>query len=233
MYATLSSYSIFKPREHFVDSDVINLIIYNPAQEHEREMKSILEKYLQRHIRVKPFFISLRPQKEKVEIEGNIMYIQGDESFIPGILHKTIEAIQYCNDHYSFQYLVRSNISTIIDFSTMNENMVTSDYSGCMGLEVRGLDPPFGINDNLLFGTKYLQGTHIVLTKKGVDYLIQNKEKLRYDIIDDVALGLIMGSPTRLGQIVQNGESSGNTCYRNKSYNRKEDIERMKRIANI
>lgn len=233
MYANLSSYTIFPPREHFIDSDVINIIIYNPQQEYEREMKSILETYLQRHLRVKPFFVTLRPQTEKVEIEGNIMYIKGDETFIPGILHKTMEAIQYCKDHYPFDYIVRSNISTIIDFSTMNEYLVRSDYSGCMGLTLQGLDAPFGIHDNSLFGTRYLQGTHIVLTKNGVDHLLQNKHKLRYDIIDDVAIGLIMGPPTRLGKIVQNEESTGKTCYRNKSNNRKDDIERMKRLAGI
>lgn len=231
MYATLSSYSIFPPREHFRDSDIVNLIIYNPHVEYERKMKDIQESYLRRHLRVKPFFIALRPQEEKVTVEGNVMYIQGEESAIPGVLHKTMEAIQYCRNHYPFDYLVRSNISTILDFSKMNEDAILSDYSGCMGLQVQGLDPTYGITDSSLFGTRYLQGTHIVLTKKGVDHLLSNKEKLRYDLIDDVALGLIMGPPKRFGNMVHNQESKGATCYRNKSHDRREDVERMKRLV--
>jgi hypothetical protein len=61
--------------------------------------------------------------------------------------------------------------------------------------------------------------------------LINFQDNLRYDVIDDVAIGLVLGSPQQYGNMVSNGES-GATCYRNKTEGaRKEDVERMTHIV--
>ena len=233
MYSSLSDYSSFtNPRkEHFESEKIINLIIYNPDVEYERDMKRVLEKYLATQIHVKSYFITLREQSEPVKIEKNVMYIQGKESFMPGILHKTVKAMEYCLSHHEFDYMIRSNISTILDFSKMKADGITSQYAGCRVFKLQWLDPKFGIHDKSLWGTRYLQGTHMILTQNAVQKLVKEQDNLRYDVIDDVAIGLVLGSPQQYGNMVSNGES-GATCYRNKTEGaRKEDVERMTHIV--
>ena len=96
MYAPLRSYFAFPNRdfnEHFKEKSILNLILYYPSP-HENAMKDILTTYLSKLTTVQFYFITLRPQKEEVVIEDHVMYINGTETYRPGILDKTIRAIQ-------------------------------------------------------------------------------------------------------------------------------------------
>ena len=44
----------------------------------------------------------------------NIIYIKGSETFIPGILLKTICGIEIFKDRTDFDYIIRTNISEIV-----------------------------------------------------------------------------------------------------------------------
>jgi hypothetical protein len=61
----------------------------------EVEMKKVLERYVYNFSNIDTYFISLK-QLNKIEciIDGRTVYINGKESFIPGVLHKTIEALK-------------------------------------------------------------------------------------------------------------------------------------------
>lgn len=236
MYSSLKDYSYFynpSRKEHFEKEKVINLIIYNPAVDYERDMKEVLDTYLATQIHVKSYFITLREQPEPVQIEKNVMYIQGTETFIPGILYKTVKAMEYCLLHHEFDYLIRSNISTVLDFSKMKADEIISDYSGCQPFNLQWLDHKYGIRDNSLWGTRYLQGTHMILTPHAVKKIVNEQYSLREDVIDDVALGIILGAPQKYGNMVHNTDYSKTAaCYRNKTDgNRNRDVDRMKRTV--
>jgi hypothetical protein len=170
------------------------------------------------------------------------MYINGNESFIPGILNKTISAIEYCNKNIDYDYIIRSNISTIIDFSKLNLN---HDFMSCLPMELQWIDPKSGIHNNNLFGTKYASGTSIIMSKKSILYLLEHKHELITTVIDDVSIGDVLSKykyPEKIGNISINNEDENAICYRNRivnpptytvlvpDNNRDEDIKRMKRI---
>lgn len=123
-------------------------------------------------------------------IENSIIYINGKESSIPGILEKTLLAFKYLNN-LDYDYLIRSNISTIIEFnrliSYLEKNPI--DYYGAgklVNLQWNG----GGIIDSTWYGTLFASGTSIILTKKAVDEIVNNMNLVRMDIIDDVSLGI-------------------------------------------
>lgn len=115
MYSDIIRYEYF----HDIPSyPIVNLIIYNESSPHERRMKDSLSRYLSTVSYVTPFFITLRDQDQEYVKEHDVLYIKGNESFCPGILIKTIKAMNYVmTTGISFTYLVRSNISTAINFS--------------------------------------------------------------------------------------------------------------------
>ena len=133
--------------------------------------------------------------KDDYVLENNILLIKGNETYLPGILDKTIKAFSYFKD-YKYDYLVRSNISTIINLdlliNQLNKNNI--DYGGgtVLYIDEYYLDPSSGINDNRYVNTFYASGTSIVLSKNLVNQILLKKEFIDYNVIDDVAIGFLI-----------------------------------------
>jgi hypothetical protein len=169
-------------------------------------------------------------------VEDDIIYIQGEESLLPGVLDKTIRALEYCYQHIEFNHMIRSNISTIINFTQLVREDLTQGYRGRPTYYLSWTDPISGIHDDKLFGTYFHQGTCIVLHKKAVQLLIENKSSIRMDIVDDVSLGEFFSHyPELRGEpfssyLVNEDDGGDSLIYRNKSEDRLIDIERMKSI---
>ena len=240
---------------------ILNLIIYNDKSIYEKNIKKELEKLYNNNYNnfVKQFFICFNNNITKpVEEDGNILYIKGKETFIPGILDKTIKALEYCFNNYKFDYLVRSNISTVIDFKKIPFYKLPVNkigYASSLIIDLQKLDPESGIINNTLFGTKFAMGTNIILNKLGFKYILDNKESINMDIIDDVSIGLLMKKITTpitlcstfILNVKKPGENPNNKCstfifnklnkkgtvFRNKSKNRKTDVKRIKNIVNM
>jgi glycosyltransferase involved in cell wall biosynthesis len=236
------SLTVYNQKQLFSLPNIINLIIYCPQVEYEVRMMKLLSKYLSNIPLLKYFFITLRPQQKDIIIEDNIMYINGNESYIPGTLDKTIRAIEYCNNNFDYKYIVRSNISTIIDYLQFPEDDIKKNwYSGSHIENLQWLGG--GINDTKYFGLQYVQGFQIILHKKAVKFLLKNKNKINMDFIDDVSLGLFftnqfppesMGNslPLKVGTLSINSEENA-FCYRNRNnFDRNLDIKQMRLTTN-
>jgi hypothetical protein len=94
---------------------VIFLIISSHNESVYSEMKN-LNKFIYNLFssRSKYFFIENKPDLvEEVIEENDHIYVRGTESFIPGIYNKSIKAIEYITKKYSFDYVIRTNLSTV------------------------------------------------------------------------------------------------------------------------
>jgi len=70
---------------------------------------------------------------------------------MPGLLDKTIRAMEICLKLFKFDYLIRSNISTVIDIEKFNKEILAynSDFKyGGKVLELYWLHPEAGIIDH-------------------------------------------------------------------------------------
>jgi hypothetical protein len=124
----------------------------------------------------------------------NILYIKGTENYIPGILDKTIKAFEYFKED-NYDYIIRSNISTLINFYLLNDELMKHpvEYSTGFLFTIHQLDPGNGITKQSfesMKGLKYPSGTSIILSKNTMKQLLNNKNLLETDKIDDVAIGL-------------------------------------------
>ena len=205
---------------------VVNLVIYDEAHEHERLMRRELAR-LARHTRgVTQLFVSMSPRCDAVHQRDGVLYVPGRESYVPGILHKTLEAMAYCTRHLAFDFIVRSNISTVIDFERL---------------------PLHELTDTLVYASAYMwnkddrsrafaSGTSIILNRAAVDFMLLHRGRMRRDTIDDVAIGALMSSATSARELstkmVWNDESVvQGAVFRNRSDDRYEDVARMRRIV--
>ena len=143
-------------------------------------------------------------------------------------------------DNVIFDYLIRSNISTIINVIELIEFLKLAPtklfYAGGAICNLQLLDPIGGICDNTLMGTDYVMGTSIIFSKDLIDVIIN--VNLRYDIVDDVSFGLIMKklnikintyitSYINISKLNLNQITNNYIFYRNKSENRYKDIDKI------
>ena len=121
----------------------------------------------------------------ELDIENKTLFVKGDECLIPGILYKTIEALSYfLSSDSSYDFVWRTNLSSVIDFYGLQQYILGLDkrtgfYGGYVGKAV---------NENIFFAS----GAGFLMSRDVADYLVANKASLRYDLIDDVAIGALL-----------------------------------------
>ena len=221
----------------------VNLVLYSEDKDYN-QMKEITENYYKKFENVTTIYYKFdKDITNKYEMDGNLLKIKGTESYLPGILEKTVKAMEYVVDKkYDCDYLVRSNISTIVDFGLLDKELSKKpiEYGGGLINELKMIDKSGGIVDDTYFGLKYASGTAIVFSKNTLEQVMSKRDKINYKLIDDVAIGLLMRDELKkpaeqVGSflIVSDGsEISKNpyVFYRNRSSNRATDVKNMKGI---
>jgi hypothetical protein len=212
-------------------------------------MYHLTKKYYSRFPNVKTIYYRFDENIiNEYELKDDILLIKGKETYIPGILDKTVSAFQYIDKHYKFDYVIRSNISTIVDFDLLKEYLQVTPIQYGGGLKnILSYDKNHPDLENLA----YASGTSILFSKYGIKEFLNKKQYIRQDLIDDVSIGLVMRD--HLPNIRQhyisenrfifipdvNGDSSkivdsikgkSYIFYRNRQDDRKTDVKQMKII---
>jgi hypothetical protein len=120
------------------------------------------------------------PENIEVDIRRRTIYVKQDECLIPGILAKTVKALEWASDHYD--YVWRTNLSSVLDFDGLYQYCLNiSNNSGFYG----GYIGHYGDG-------KFASGAGFLMSRDVVEYLLENQSLLRWDLIDDVAIGLLL-----------------------------------------
>jgi len=168
---------------------------------------------------------------ERAKREGNNIIVNCQESFIPGILIKTIKALEFIEANYSYDYLLRSNLSSFFRFDRLlqhvkalnNRNKVYQGFQGyheylsnenskipSMGEIPRiprsNVEKSAGELKILPITVPFISGAGILMSKDVVQLLIEKQSSLNYSLIDDVAIGDFM---QKFGIILHN---TGKNC---------------------
>jgi len=223
---------------------ILNLILYSDDEKYN-QMKDILTEHNKNH-KIRSYFYCYKSDMTvPYEIIDNVLYISGKETYIPGILKKTLKAFDIFKDE-NYDYIVRSNISTIVNYEELFKHLKTEqfDYGGPQYYEYTTVDLQTGMTkekNNLYKNHHFVTGICIILSKKAINLLTDNmKDVLSYELIDDVAIGVYLHDKNlirkKLGdnKISDNNSvyKSGYIVYRNKSDNRDLDIANMKMLMN-
>jgi hypothetical protein len=213
-------------------------------------MFSIQQRFVHSFDEIDTFFVVMREnQVNLVEQENDIIYVKGKEHVL-NVLYKTISALEYLFQKTEYDFVIRSNISTIIHIPKLIQYLynipTTRIYTSSQFFKLNWIDHNAGIHNTSLFGTIYASGISITLSNDTVKYLINNKDKLRYDIVDDISIGLFfqthnplilkkgtkyMSSNLYTNTVTKNININNYIFFRNKSSNRMVDIKIMDLIV--
>lgn len=130
-------------------------------------------------------------------IKNNIIVANMKETYIPGILEKTVFGFEYIEDNMEYDYIFRTNLSSFIvhnNFQKFIEKLPNDNcYSGCkMILSKNDQYYKFIEDKDKEKEITYVSGAGIVFSKDIIKYIIANSNKLNKKVIDDVALGILL-----------------------------------------
>lgn len=157
------------------------ILILASDSEYYIKMQNLWKKYMNNYDNVKSYFIKYDEHMSKdIFITEDTIYIKGYESFVPGCLDKTIKSIEHLIANYHFDFIFRTNMSSVVDIKKLY-SILNSD------IEAGGI---IGIHDNNAF----ISGAGMLFNKKTCEFIINNKKHLNYNIIDDVSIGLLLNT---------------------------------------
>jgi len=163
---------------------LIILILANDTELY-LECQKLWRLYMNTHPNIKSYFIKYKSNlTQEVVLENDTMFIKGTESMIPGCLDKTIKAINFCLQTQTFDFIFRTNMSSVVDLNKLNDLLENYNmhYSGVIG----HYENIKGINRII----DYASGAGMLFSKPFCMFLTSHKHKLDYALIDDVSIGL-------------------------------------------
>jgi hypothetical protein len=227
---------------------ILNLVLYSDNEEIYVQMYEALSGYYKGFSDVTTYFYKYNENiTDNIEVSGDIINIKGRESYMPGILNKTIDAFMLFKnngEYEKYDYIIRSNISSIVNFSLLSEQLELKpvEYYGSTNIGYITLD-----NTNIPFAS----GTNIIMSKKGYMIFVDNINLLDKALIDDISIAVFFHKLnikiTKVDKAGENGfvfvpminnnleyeklVSSNYLVYRNRSENNREyDVINMKNI---
>ena len=119
------------------------------------------------------------------DIKDNIIKYHEKESYIPGILKKTIYGFEYIDQNCPYDYILRTNISSFFIYDRLVSLITTFKEEQFFSGPVGG---GHTVINNQYIKFDFVSGSAIYLSKDLVKDLIFNKGKLEYNYIDDIAI---------------------------------------------
>ncbi len=170
---------------------ILLLSIYSKTELYDK-MLELQRKYIHTHRNITSYFVQMTLNiEEDIIIKDDMILVNGNESIL-NILYKTIKALELLTTLDQYDYVIRTNISTVSDLNKLYEYCEQAPrknlYTGGRILELNWLGS--GITDETHFGTTFIQGTFIVFSIDLIQKILKDKEKLDYSIVDDVSIGI-------------------------------------------
>lgn len=237
--------------------NILVLIISSNNEPVYKDHKSVWKSYMNSNPSIDCYFIEFTGNNENDDREypyldkpNNTLFFKGEESF-PNILNKTLGSYEFFladlgGKHYD--YIVRTNLSTVWDFSNLiqftNSAPTTNLYTGTVG--------PYYNLTTYKFWFYFIGGFSILMSNDVCKLLLENRSMAEsFKNMDDIDIGytmymlkiypipiydvLVIDSISALEQHIDNIQSKKNMYYRckNKDSERKDECECMKRILSM
>lgn len=189
---------------------ILHLVLYNPTAQYQRMYEQTKPWYQEcaRRLGVDTYYYYYDPFVSAPTIDASAMMLRlpGMETYYPGILYKTLEALEYfARDGYSV--VVRSNISTPINFFNLLERIPHATpmlYGGPHLINPTQVETQ---RDSALLkavgSMKFVHGTCIVFGPDTVRFLLARRCEICTTVEDDFGIGILCKqhniTPTNIG----------------------------------
>ena len=166
---------------------ILNLVLCSPDPVCD-EMREILSTYLTVK-KIPHFFYWYDPALQETHVfDSSTLRLSDKGSLLVQALRLT--------QHLQYDFVVCSNVSTVIDFDEQARHLDVGclDYGGALYYEQISDSSEHGMIS--VYGKhSFVLGTHIVLSRKAVQIVLQHREIIEgYALVDDAALGVFFHS---------------------------------------
>lgn len=151
------------------------------------EFRKIYKAYSKVDPTIRVFMVYAGTNNTFIPDEDDIIFDDIEENYYPGMITKTIRAIEYIDKNYGYDFLIRTNLSTFWDFETLHTRLdkqpITKCFTGTFrNCTYKGSKSP-----------SYISGTNLVVSRDIVKTYIKNKDELcAYDLPEDWALSQLL-----------------------------------------
>jgi len=155
------------------------LVISSQTQPVYRHHKTIWETYMKSHPDIECYFIEFSPSIVSPLLTSTTLFLRGRETYL-GILDKTFRALDYFTRRKQYDYVIRTNLSSVWIFPKLMRFLETAPRTGLYGGAICNNQP-----------WNFISGAGITLSWDVVQTLLQNRH-LAYasKVMDDVDIGL-------------------------------------------
>jgi hypothetical protein len=228
--------------------NILILCIFNETDRNKELIQIQRNNFIKNDLMDYYFITYDKSLTREFKLMKDTLFIKGSESHL-NILDKTIKSLRYFTSNKNYYFIVRTNISTAFNYKLLynylNEIPRNNIYIGGNLYKLVWLDPRSGVTKentqkyslNDLF---FFQGTCIILSRDVVKFILDNSNNLKYDIVDDVSIGLFIKTylpnaylkytnMPKISRVLKDKKiyNINSVLYRHKSYNDNEDIKNM------
>jgi hypothetical protein len=147
-------------------------------------LKQNWQSYMNKYPNIDCYFLDDYPElNQDFQIKPNHFIIKQKESLIPGILNKTILAIRELSKLKSYDFIIRTNLSSFWNFQNLQNflsSLYINPYSYFYASQIYYLD-----QYNFPFG----QGACLILNNFTADFLQKSYHLLNNSLPDDISIG--------------------------------------------
>lgn len=117
---------------------LIVLIIDSDDTQIYDHFRNTIKKYMNTSKDILTLFIRFDKNMEsEILLENSTLYFKGVDSLIPGVFQKTIKAFNYCLDNFSFDFILRTNLSSFYNYKLLEEKVSLLEKNGVVfGIEL-------------------------------------------------------------------------------------------------
>lgn len=158
-----------------------------------KNCRKIWKAYMNIDPTIRVFFvygrILLQDALDDYDAESDIL-IDAPESY-PVLIKKTIEAMKLIQPKVTYDFFIRTNLTTFWDFKKLHLHLDELPTNNCYS----GDGPLPGYNSN----GYYLSGTDTIVTSEMIQSIIANEHMVDFHLVEDAAMGKyfhsVLGAP--------------------------------------
>jgi hypothetical protein len=169
---------------------VVILVLASNNNEIYKNCRKIWKSYMNIDPTIKVYFVygELSEPLTDYDSESDIIFNDIPESY-PVLIQKTIEAMKFIDITVTYDYFIRTNLSTFWDFKYLHIHLDELPKNNC-----------YSGDGPLKYGNvEYLSGTDTIVTSEMIKAIINNNHLVNYNLVEDAAMGLFfhhaLGAP--------------------------------------
>ena len=171
---------------------VLHLVLYSPAAHYDAMAEATRKLYALHSDKVETYYYFCDPDVKTETIdEKGFLHLPGKETYIPGILDKTLRAIQFLFDPTKHACVVRSNVSTVLNWTHLLPCIARTPQLFYGGTFVMTSDNIGGYKQDSSDLLAFAQGTCLIFAPKAIEILLQHQHLLNRSVEDDPSFAIL------------------------------------------